>query len=191
MRSPSPGSSSQRLTERHVSLLRGVNVGGHNLLSMARLRALYVTLGCDDVETYLQSGNVVYRRGRDPAGVARSVEAAIKRELGLDVRVVTRTHADLRAVVAADPFPGADPSRRIVMFLAGPPGREIAKELGHVTLGADEAMLIGNELHLHCPDGIGDSKLPGLLSEKRLGVAATARNWRTTTRLLEMSGARS
>ena len=76
-------------------------------------------------------------------------------------------------------FPGADPSRRVVMFLAGPPGREIAKELGHVTLGPDEAMLIGEELHLHCPDGIGSSKLPGLLSEKRLGVAATARNWRT------------
>ena len=158
---------------------------------MARLRALYVALGCDDVETYLQSGNVVYRRGRDPAGVARSVEGAIKRELGLDVRVLTRTHGELAAIVAADPFPGADPSRRVVMFLSGPPGREIARELGHVTLGADEAMLIGEELHLHCPDGIGTSKLPGLLSEKRLGVAATARNWRTTTRLLEMVATKS
>jgi uncharacterized protein (DUF1697 family) len=178
------------MTERHVSLLRGINVGGHNLISMARLRALYAALGCEDVEAYLQSGNVVFRRDRDPEGVARSVERAIKRELGLDVRVLTRTHADLAAIVAADPFPDADPSRRIVMFLAGPPGREIAKELGHVTLGSDEAILIGEELHLHCPDGIGNSRLPGLLSEKRLGVAATARNWRTTTRLLEMSGAR-
>ena len=75
-----------------------------------------------------------------------------------------------------------------MMFLARPPGCEIARELGHVSLGVDEAVLIGEELHLHCPDGIGDSRLPGLLSEKRLGVAATARNWRTTTRLLEMSG---
>ena len=190
MRSPSPGSSSQRVTERSVSLLRGINVGGHNLISMARLRALYSALGCEDVETYLQSGNVVFRRDREPAGVGRSVERAIKHELGLDIRVLPRTHADLAAIVAADPFPGADPSRRLVMFLSGPPGREIAKELGHVRLGPDEALLIGEELHLHCPDGIGNSKLPGLLTEKRLGVVATARNWRTTTRLLEMSAAR-
>jgi uncharacterized protein (DUF1697 family) len=77
------------------------------------------------------------------------------------------------------------------MFLSGRPGREIARELDHVRLGPDEAVLIGEELHLHCPDGIGDSKLPGLLSEKRLGIAGTTRNWRTVTRLLELSGDRS
>lgn len=176
------------MTTRHVSLLRGINVGGHNLISMARLRALYVTLGCKDVETYLQSGNVVFRHDKDAAGVGRRVERAIKRELGLDVRVIDRTHDQLAAVVAGDVFPGADPSRRIVMFLSAPPNREIARELEHVRLGPDEAILVGEELHLHCPDGVGTSKLPGMLSEKRLGVAATARNWRTVTRLSEMSG---
>ena len=89
------------MTERHVSLLRGINVGGHNLISMTRLRALYATLGCEDVETYLQSGNVVFRRDRDPGGVAGRVERAIKRELGLDLRVLTRTHTELAAIVAA------------------------------------------------------------------------------------------
>jgi uncharacterized protein (DUF1697 family) len=176
------------MTARHVSLLRGINVGGHNLVSMARLRALYEALGCEDVTTYLQSGNVVFRRDRDPAGVGRGVERALKRELGLDIRVLDRTHADLAEIVAIDPFPTADPSRRLVMFLSASPGREIAREIGHVTLGADEARLIGRELHLHCPDGVGNSKLPGLLSERRLGVTATARNWRTVTRLLELSG---
>ena len=171
-------------------MLRGINVGGHNLISMARLRALYATLGCADVETYLQSGNVVFRRDRDAAGVGRRVERAIKRELGLDVRVIDRTHAELVTIVDGDVFPGADPSRRIVMFLAGQPGREISRELGHVRLGVDEAMLVGLEMHLLCPDGLGASKLPGLLSERRLGVVATARNWRTVTRLAEMSGDR-
>jgi uncharacterized protein (DUF1697 family) len=179
------------MTTRHVSLLRGINVGGHNLVSMARLRALYEALGCEDVATYLQSGNVVFRRDRDPAGVGRGVERAIKRELGLDIRVLDRTHADLAAIVEADPFPKADPSRRVVMFLAGPPGTEIAREIEHVTLGPDEARLIGREVHLHCPDGIGNSKLPGLLSERRLGVTATARNWRTVSRLFELSGDQS
>jgi uncharacterized protein (DUF1697 family) len=179
------------MTTRHVSLLRGINVGGHNLISMARLRALYEALGCEDVETYLQSGNVVFRRTRDPAGVGRGVERAVKRELGLDIRVLDRTHAALATIVAADPFHGIDPSRQFVMFLSGRPGREIARELDHVRLGPDEAVLIGEELHFHCPEGIGDSKLPGLLSEKRLGVAGTTRNWRTVTRLLELSGDRS
>jgi uncharacterized protein (DUF1697 family) len=175
------------MTTRHVSLLRGINVGGHNLVSMARLRALYEALGCEDVATYLQSGNVVFRRARDAAGVGQGVERAIKRELGLDVRVLDRTHADLASIVETDPFPEADPSRRFVTFLSGPPGTEIARELEHVTLGPDEARLIGRELHMHCPDGIGNSKLPGLLSERRLGVTATTRNWRTVTRLLELS----
>ena len=179
------------MPNRHVSLLRGINVGGHNLVSMARLRALYEALGCEDVETYLQSGNVVFRRTRDPAGVGRGVERAIKRELGLEISVLDRTHAALAAVVAADPFHGLDPSRQFVMFLSGQPGREIARELDHVRLGPDEAVLIGEELHLHCPDGIGNSKLPGLLTEKRLGVAATTRNWRTVTRLLEICGDQS
>ena len=94
------------MSARHVSLLRGINVGGNNLISMARLRALYQALGCEDVETYLQSGNVVFRRTRDPAGVGRGVERAIKRELGLEIRVLDRTHAALAAIVTADPFHG-------------------------------------------------------------------------------------
>jgi uncharacterized protein (DUF1697 family) len=175
------------MATRHVALLRGINVGGHNIVSMARLRALYEALDCEDVATYLQSGNVVFRSDRDPAGVGRGVERALKRELGLDIRVLDRTHGDLARIVEADPFPGADPSRRVVMFLSEAPGAEIAREIGHVTLGPDEARLIGLEVHLHCPDGIGNSKLPGLLTERRLGVTGTARNWRTVTRLLELS----
>ena len=168
-------------------MLRAVNVTGYNRVKMPELKALVEGLGYDDVATYLQSGNVVFRRTRDPAGVGKGVERAIKRELGLEVRVLDRTHAALAAIVESDAFPDADPSRRFVMFLSGPPGREIGRELDHVRLGPDEAILIGEELHLHCPDGIGNSKLPGMLSEKRLGVAATTRNWRTVTRLLEMT----
>jgi uncharacterized protein (DUF1697 family) len=179
------------VTERHVSLLRGINVGGNNIVSMARLRALYEALGCEDVATYLQSGNVVFRRDRDPAGVGRGVERAIKRELGRDIRVLDRSHADLAAIIGVDPFPAADPSRRMVMFLSAPPGDATAREVAHVKIGPDEARLLGRELHLYCPDGIGNSKLPGLLSERRLGVTATTRNWRTVTRLHDLSADQS
>ncbi len=99
-----------------------------------------------------------------------------------------RSHADLARIVAADPFPEADPSRRLVVFLSGPPAPEVAHELRHVRSGPDEAILDGAEFHLHCPDGVGTSKLPAMLSERRLGVVPTGRNWRTVTRLRDLSG---
>ena len=179
------------MTVRHVSLLRGINVGGRNLISMARLRALYQALGCEDVATYLQSGNVVFWREHDPADVGTHVERAIQRELGLEIHVLGRTQAELARIVAADPFPTADPSRRFVMFLSAAPSEAISREFGHVSSGPDEAVLMDREFHLHCPDGIGNSKLTGLVSERRLGVTATTRNWRTVTNLLELSSARS
>lgn len=179
------------MTARHVSLLRGINVGGHNLVPMARLRAIYESLGCEDVTTYLQSGNVLFRRSRDPAGVGDEVEAALRRELGLEVAVLGRTHTDLERIVAADPFPDAEPNRRFVLFLSGRPAAAIGRDLGEVTSGPDRAILIGREFHYHCPNGIGNSKLPGMLSDRRLGVTATGRNWRTVTALLEQSAGSS
>jgi len=177
------------MTDCHVSLLRGINVGGHNLVPMARLRSIYETLGCADVTTYLQSGNVVFGHADDPAAVAAGAEAAIRDALGLEIRVLGRTHRQMARIVAADPFPGAEPSRRLVLFLSAAPNVGIARELGRVTVGADAAILIGEEFHLHCPDGIADTKLTRILADRRLGVAATARNWRTVTRLMELSGA--
>jgi len=174
------------MTARHVSLLRGINVGGHNLVAMARLRGIYESIGCEDVTTYLQSGNVLFRRSR-PGAVGAEVGGALRRELGLEVKVLSRTHADLARIVAADPFPGAEPNRRFVLFLSGHPAAAIARDLGEVASGPDRAILVGREFHLHCPDGIGNSKLPGLLGDRRLGVTVTGRNWRTVTALLEQS----
>jgi uncharacterized protein (DUF1697 family) len=174
------------MTARFVSLLRGINVGGHNRLPMADLRAIYEAMGCEDVTTYLQSGNVVFRRTR-PGAVPAEVEAAIRRAFGLDIRVLGRTHDELARVVAADPFPGAEASQRLVMFLSEAPSPDVARGSGHVTSGRDEALLVGMEVHLHCPDGLARTKLMGLLSDRRLGVAATARNWRTVTSLRDLS----
>jgi uncharacterized protein (DUF1697 family) len=158
---------------------------------MAQLRSIYEGLGCEDVETYLQSGNVVFRRRRAPAHVHTEAEAAIRDELGIGIRVLGRTHDQLARTVAADPFPDADPSRRLVMFLSKAPAPDVARALGDLTAGADRAILIGKEFHLHCPGGIGQTKLTGSLSDRRLGVTATGRNWRTVTRLLELSRSQS
>jgi uncharacterized protein (DUF1697 family) len=171
--------------------LRGINVGGHNLIPMTRLRAIYEGLGCEDVETYLQSGNVVFRRRGAPGRVSVEAEGAIRDELGIGIRIIGRTHDQLVRTVETDPFPEADPSRRLVMFLEEAPAPEIARDLGRLTSGEDVAVLIDKEFHLHCPAGIGQTKLTGLLSDRRLGVTTTGRNWRTVTRLVQLSGPQS
>ena len=173
---------------RHVSLLRGINVGGHHLIPMARLRSIYEGLGCLDVGSHLQSGNILFRHDR-PAAVAAGVERAIEDEFGFRVRVLGRSHAQMARIVAADPFPDADPRRRLVLFLSGKLAASIVGELGHVTDGRDEAVLIGADYHLHLAGGILESSIPALLVERRLGVTVTSRNWRTVTRLAELSGA--
>lgn len=173
---------------RHVSLLRGINVGGHHLIPMARLRTIYELLGCEDVASHLQSGNVLFRH-RHPAGVAARVEQAIEDEFGFAIRVLDRGHAQLGRIVAVDPFPGVDPRTRLVLFLSAVPETPIVEELGRLTSGDDQAFLIGSEFHLHLAGGMIASKLPGLLTDRRLGVTVTSRNWRTVTRLAELSAA--
>ncbi len=172
---------------RHVSLLRGINVGGHHKVPTAWLREAYESLGCEDVATYLQSGNVVFRRDRAPADVSRELEAVITKELGFAVAVLGRTHADLARIVADDRFPAADPSRRLVVFLSDALADATAARLAQLTSEREDLVVGRRELQLHCPDGIGRSKLAEAVSKNLPGSIVTARNWRTVTALADMS----
>lgn len=172
---------------RHISLLRGINVGGHHKVSMGWLREAYEQLGCTDVTTYLQSGNVVYQRDRAPAKVGPELTALIEKDLGFRIEVLHRTHAELTRVLAADTWPDADPSRRLVVFLAAALGKAQAAALAELATEREELVVGPNELQLHCPDGIGRSKLAEAVSGQRLKVVATARNWRTVSKLAELS----
>lgn len=174
---------------RQASLLRGVNVGGHNRVAMTSLRALYDGLGCTDVETYVQSGNVVFASPLDPDRIRLDVEAAIRREFGLEIRVLGRSHEELERIVATDVFSGADPAWRHVVFLSEALPPETAEALREAASGNEEVIVAGREIHLHLPDGMGRTKLSQALIERRLKVVATARNWRTVTRLRDLTGA--
>lgn len=173
--------------ERQASLLRGVNVGGHNRVAMTSLRALYEGLGCTGVETYVQSGNVVFSSPLDPDRIGFDVEGAIRREFGLEIRVLGRTHRELERIVAADAFAGADPASRHVVFLSEALPPETADALRDAASGREEVVVAGREVHLHLPDGMGRTKLSQALIERRLRVIATARNWRTVTRLRDLT----
>ena len=172
---------------RVVALLRGVNLGGSRKLAMADLRAAVASLGHTDVETYLQSGNVVFTpRGR-PTG--ETISAAIGEATGLDTKVLLRTGKQMAAVVRANPYPVDDPTKVVVTFLAS---RADAKALADIDVAsfAPEALTVhGSEVYLHLPGGQGRSKLAAALAKvKTPGAAwATTRNWRTVEALAAMT----
>jgi uncharacterized protein (DUF1697 family) len=174
-----------------VALLRGINVGSNRKFPMARQRALMAELGFEDVTVHLQSGNIVFADpGTPPDRTARTLEDAFTSDLGWAVPVMVRTRDELAAVVDANPYPDAtaEPKTLHVIFLSDVPTDTSALDtLDRAAYTPDEFRLIGREIYLHCPGGLGRSKLAAKLSNPRLGVAATARNWNTVTKLLALA----
>lgn len=176
-----------------IALLRAVNVGGHGKIKMDVLRSICESLGHQSPCTYLQSGNVVFKT-RETAlpRIAARLADAIEAELGFRPDVILRTPADLRAVIAANPFAGRDgilPNRLLVTFLAADPGKEARDKVTAISGIPEEIHALGRELYIYYPDGAGKSKLSPALLDRILKTPGTARNWNTVTALLEMAGA--
>lgn len=169
-----------------VALVRGINVGGAGKLPMAELREIVAGAGHDEVRTYIQSGNVVFRSQiRDMPFVADALRAAIREATDLDPEVHVRTLDELGEVVDANPFTdrARDPKQLHVTFLAEAPGRV---DLDPATF-EPEAWAHGDRVtYLYLPDGIGRSKLAAQLA-RHGGATGTSRNWRTVTTLMEMA----
>lgn len=175
---------------RLIVLLRGVNVGGAKKVPMPRLRELLEAEGFEDVATYVQSGNVVLSAGgRSPARVGSAIERAIEAEFGFAVSITVRTRDELAGVIDANPFPQAAsaPKTLHVVFLSDAVAPDRLDDVDRSAFEPERFELRDRELYLWLPDGIGRSKLAVKLSERALGVAATARNWRTVETLLRLA----
>jgi uncharacterized protein (DUF1697 family) len=175
----------------YVGLLRGVNVGGHHKIPMTALRDLAEGCGFDEVRTYIQSGNLVFRapkRSRDD--VAATLRTAIEERFGFAPAVVVRTEPELAAVVADNPFAGriSDHRQLHVQFLAADDPRPNLEPLDRGSYAPEEVAVRGDEIYLYLPNGMGRSKLAVDVVRRAKGVG-TARNWRTVTILLEMARA--
>lgn len=172
-----------------ICLLRGVNVGGNKMLKMDALKKLCGSLGLTDASTYLQSGNVVFRtEATDRAVVVRRLEEGIRKACALDVRVILRTPAELKKVIDANPL---DPSERnpkglLVAFLNGELGKGAKELLTSLKAPSEELAFGTREIYLYFTEGIAGSKLSNALTEKKIGVTVTARNWNTVNALLQM-----
>lgn len=178
--------------ETYLALLRGINVGGNNKLSMQHLVKLFSEAGCRDIRTYIQSGNVVFKAAPAlAADLGTELSQRILEHAGLRVPVVMRTRDELAGVVLRNPFleSGADPAALHVMFLADQPSAQAIEGLDPRRSPSDSFAVIGREIYLHCPDGLARTKLTNAYFDAKLETTSTCRNWRTTLKLLEMANA--
>lgn len=167
-------------TRTLIALLRAVNVGGTGKLPMADLRALCEKAGFRDVRTYIQSGNVVFSTTMAAGKAKAALEAALAARIGKPVRVLLRTADELDAVLAANPFPDAAPNQLLVTFLDdAPPASSLA---GWKIPGRERMALVGRELFIHFPDGMGPSKLKIPFAD-----VGTGRNLNSVRALLAMA----
>jgi uncharacterized protein (DUF1697 family) len=172
----------------YIALLRGINVGGANLLPMRELKTLLERQGCADIRTYIQSGNVVLTSPISNAvTLAKQVKAAILASHGFEPHVLLLTPGDLKKAAAANPFGEAagNPKSLHLFFLDQPPRKPDLAAMDALKTSTESFALKGKVFYLYAPDGIGRSKLAARV-ERLLGVVATARNWNTVTRLMQM-----
>jgi uncharacterized protein (DUF1697 family) len=179
----------------YVALLRGVNVGSGNRVSMADLKRVVESLGHKNVRTYVNSGNVVFSSdSKDGEQLSAALERAVAAELGISPNVLVRSGRELAEVVAGNPYPNEpDPKKVHVLFLpkrlaaADSTALDKAQQEAAGKGSGDEYTVEGREVYLHLPDGMGRSILMTLLA-RRFKVPGTARNWSTVTKLSEMCG---
>lgn len=175
----------------HVALLRGINVGGKNRLPMKDLAAIFERCGCRAVTTYIQSGNVLFAAS---AALVRRVPTlvaeAVAERFGYQVPVVTRSAGQLRGVVESNPLlrPGFDERRLHVAFLAERPDADRVRGLDSDRSPPDEFVVRGSEIYLHCPNGMGRTRLTNAYFDSRLATVSTMRNWKTVLKLAELAG---
>jgi len=173
-----------------IGMLRGVNVGPHNRISMEALRALCGSLDLEGAETYVQSGNVVFRsKERNLNALTKRFEDAFEKKFGFPALLVLRTVAEMRTVIANNPFATRkeiEPGKFHVLFLTEEISPEARKQLEATKVGPEEIKTHGRELYIYYQAGAGQSKLPAVM-DRILKKTGTARNWNSVTNLLEMA----
>src|SRR5258708_37695757 len=173
----------------HVCLIRGINVGGRNIIKMDRLRKAFEALGYEDVRTYVQSGNVIFKAGeRAPGDLSAKIEKMILSEFGFPVSVIVRSAGEMNQAVERNPFlkqKGIDVSKLHVTFLPRALEKAAIRALAALAVPPEQLRCSGSAIYLYCPNGYGTSKLTNNILERVLAMKATTRNWNTVNKLSE------
>ena len=178
--------------KKYISLLRGINVSGQKLIKMIELKALYESMTFENVNTYIQSGNIVFQSKIDNISeLTELIEGEVESRFGFYVKTFIRTPGDVQQVIDKNPFllePATDPSGLYVCFLENHPALDKAHMLDSVGANSEKVILAGGEIYLYYPNGFGKSKWTNNFFEKKLCLNATTRNWKTVLKLAEMCG---
>lgn len=179
--------------EKYISLIRGINVTGHRIIKMTELKQLYEDLGFQEVQTYIQSGNVIFKLDGESSCMELSsrIEKAIFEKFGYNVSVIIRTPEELAKVLNINPYCNADGTFKdniYITFLEDYPTVENLEKIRPLSFHPDRFTILGKEVFIDCASGYGTTKLSNTFFENKLNVRATTRNWKTAVKLLEMAG---
>jgi uncharacterized protein (DUF1697 family) len=176
--------------QTYITMLRGINVSGKNIIKMDQLRSSFSALGFSNVKTYVQSGNIVFEAPNDSiASFSKQIEQKILHDFGFLAPVFMRTSKEMEKIIKGNPFlnlPAIDHSKLHVTFLSDTPLKTASEQLLPLAVEPEQFYIAGREIYLYCPNGYGNTKLSNTAIEKKLSVGATTRNWTTTKTLLAM-----
>ena len=172
--------------QTYIALLRGINVSGHKKILMADLKLLFQDLGFSKVKTYIQSGNVVFQ-STENFKFSEKISEAIKHKYGWDVPVMVKTSAELSVIFKASPFTSEELEQSYFILLSQKPEQDYIEAFQQLNYPSEEFYIINACVYTFYKKGAGNAKLTTNLMEKKLKVSATARNYRTMTKLLDLA----
>ena len=176
----------------YISILRGINVSGKNIIKMDALRNLYDKLGFQNITTYVQSGNVIFttEKSISEKKLAQLINQEIKKEFDFDVPVIVLSVDQLKQIINENLFAkdnNKDEASLYVTFLSTIPEKPELQRVDDKKLNAEQVLIKDNAIYLYCPNGYGKTKLNNNFWESKLKVLATTRNWKTTNELLNIA----
>jgi uncharacterized protein (DUF1697 family) len=178
--------------ETYISILRGINVSGKNMIKMPELKALYESLKFKDVITYIQSGNVIFKADgkQSITDMIKDINKKIQTKYKFEVPILIRTAREMQEVLKTNPLlkeKGIDMEKLHVTFLGELPAKDKLDVVKQVSYPPDRFIIVGKEIYLYCPNGYGNTKLHNNFFEGKLKVQATTRNWNTVNKLVEIA----
>jgi uncharacterized protein (DUF1697 family) len=172
-----------------VALLRGINVSGHNKIPMSELRSLCHGLGWNSVQSYIQSGNLVFTADGTPAALETQLETAIKKQFDFAIPVIVRSASEWPGYILGNPFPETsknEPNAVMLILPKSAPNPDAAKALQERAANGERIAKAGDVLWIHFANGVAGSKISPSLLDRMIGSTATARNWNTVLKINEL-----
>jgi uncharacterized protein (DUF1697 family) len=174
----------------YISMLRGINVGGHKRIKMDDLRKSFEALGFERVQTYIQSGNVVFKTAKlSTSALSKRIEKQILGDFGFSASVISRTADEMDKTISNNPFlklPNIDTKTLHITFLSDAPAPAALKKLADLTVAPDQCQSLHKEIYFYLPNGVSQSVLMKAPVDRILSVVTTTRNWNTVNQLARM-----